>query len=391
MTARASVVVFVVGCQADAMPAPAWQPIAYKPGCELAMATAPVAPLAWEPCPSASGVACRQVVLDWTPPASGEWLYPATLASRDGSRVLLHTARFYPERTERLVVELDGNVRVAIAETSPARCVLNAAPSDGPYYAFRVFDDDVTGELDSWGGGALVGAFAQAPRAIEFPRDRVSRSVAVGMPGLVEIAPRGAIWLHPHDGAAVELWSAARDQDRLQSYAAFSGNTLIWSSDDEEVNVAKRWTSGRVDDLVAFGGDVARGAADFGTDGRALVWLAARGRDHAATPFTAFDVMTAPLGDPRAARIIIANARGDAFGVSPFVVGCGHAARADATGLDVIRLRDGATRHLAGSAGWRWDAPLALTCGELVARASVQARAQLARIALVDVGLGELP
>ena len=83
--------------------------------------------------------------------------------------------------------------------------------------------------------------------------------------------------------------------------------------------------------------------------------------------------------DPAKIQPRVARASGSPhpFGTSPFVVGCGRAARATFVedgarhnAIEVIRLADGATWHLPDAPGsaWSYRAPLALTCDELFAR-----------------------
>jgi hypothetical protein len=92
------------------------------------------------------------------------------------------------------------------------------------------------------------------------------------------------------------------------------------------------------------------------------------------------------------------------FGTSPFVVGCGHAARATFDGegrhaVEVIRLADGATWQLPDAAGsaWGYRAPLALTCDELFARVYERSASgqpghfNVARVRLDGLGAPALP
>ena len=378
--------VLTAACQSPSTAAPrgpldGWERFtAYKGGaCALyvprSRAELP-APIAWQPCPEAAGAAgCRRIALDWAPnPKLPEWITPATFASRDRSgALLLHTARFQADGTVRMIAEVDGPVRIALREQDQ-RCALGAAPSDGDHYAFRVYDSDATGELDSYGGGGIGGALDElTPRVFVAARDRVARSVFAGAPGLLELAAGGAMTLHPWGpGAPVALWSAAEGGGLAHSFQSFRGDALLWSASDDATRKAMVWTAnGGVRELLPV-------AADLGSDGKDLVWL-----DGTREPggFGNIRVVAAPFTtDPAKLqpRVVRASGSPHPFGTSPFVVGCGRAARATFVedggarhnAIEVIRLVDGATWHLPDAPGsaWGYRAPLALTCDELFAR-----------------------
>jgi hypothetical protein len=84
--------------------------------------------------------------------------------------------------------------------------------------------------------------------------------------------------------------------------------------------------------------------------------------------------------------------------VSPFVVGCGYAARAAGYGTRVTRLADGVSWVLPGdpSQGWYWTTPVALSCSELFATVGVRSDGgypltTIARIRLDSLGSGTPP
>jgi hypothetical protein len=391
-----AIAMLAAACQSPQAAAPrglldGWDRLAYKDGaCELyvprSRAELP-APFTWEPCPEAAGAGCRRIALDWARnPKLPEWIAPATLASRDGrGALLLHTARYQAGGTLRMIAEVDGPVRIALREQDE-RCALGAAASDGDHYAFRVYDSEATGELDSYGGGGIGGALDElTPRVLVAAHDRIARSVFAGAPGFLELAAGGAMTLHPWAGAPVALWSSERGGGLAQNFQSFRGGALLWAANDEATRKQMVWTaSGGVKELLPA-------AADLGTDGKDLVWLEGTrneicweaGCNTASQPggFADIRVVAAPFTtDPARVkpRVVRANGSPHPFGTSPFVVGCGRAARAtfvDDGGarrhaIEVIRLSDGATWHLPDAPGsaWGYRAPLALTCDEIFAR-----------------------
>ena len=399
-------------CQSPEAAAPrgpldGWDRLAYKDGaCGLyvprSRAALP-APLAWEPCPEAAGAGCLRLALDWARnPKLPEWIAPATFASRDGrGALLLHTARYQADGTVRMIAEVDGPVRIALREQDE-RCALGAARGDGDHYAFRVYDSEATGELDSYGGGGIGGALDElAPRVFVAAHDRIARSVLAGAPGFLELAAGGAMTLHPWAGAPVALWSSEQGGGLAQNFQSFRGDALLWAANDEATRKQMVWTArAGVKELLPA-------AADLGTDGRDLVWLeGTRGPGG----FSNVRVVAAPFTtDPAQLRPRVVRASGSPhpFGTSPFVVGCGRAARATfvddggarRNAIEVIRLSDGATWHLPDAPGsaWGYRAPLALTCDEIFARVYERAAPgqpghfNVARVRLDGLGVPALP
>lgn len=349
-------------------------------------------PITWEPClayPETDGKACRQMKLDWAPSKySKEMIYPATLAFHDaGGKVVLSTARFQADDIYRIVVELDGPVRVAIREHDTNRCVLASEPSDGDYYAFRVLDSEAKGEASEYGGGAIGGRLDELrPKALEHYHDAATRSFIAGAPGLLEVSG-GALTLEDWKDGSVrqQIWSSAQDNGLAQNYPFFHGATLFWASDSAAINKQKVFTqAGGVKDFLSFGDDWSKGVADLGTDGDDLVWLEGSGRStpSAAEAFPQVAVVTAPFTtDPAqvlaARRVLRTDLTGYPFGTSPFVVGCGYAARTSFLssgdggfegGSLLIRLVDGYRWLLPDTPGadWGWRHPLAITCDEVI-------------------------
>lgn len=389
---RAAILLLVGACQTASGtasppdPLDGWARFEVGTGCELyapGSADRLPPPIAWEPCRAAPGVAargCRQMVLDWQPDgALAERIAPDTFASRDAiGRVLLHTARFQADGTIRLVAEADGPVRIALREQRRDRCALGAARGDGDHYAFRVYDSGATGQLGSYGGAGIGGRLGQLVPTIFFEsKDRVARSLFAGDPGFLELGGGGEMTLSPWDGSPpVALWSSERGGGLLQNQQFFHGDALFWAADSPSTDRQMVWTAaGGVAELMSFGDDRSRGAADLGTDGIDLVWLEGSGRTGDVYPDIA--VVTSPFTiDPARVerRVVRTGLSPYPFGTAPFAVGCGHAARTmadgDRLGTAIVRLADGALWHLPDGGGnsWGWRSPLAITCDEIFVR-----------------------
>lgn len=362
----------------------------YDPFCEFYVPHAREnlpAPIRWEPCranPETATKACRQMVLDWEPAQlNPELISPATKAQRrsNGSLLLL-TARYQSDDNFRLIAEVDGPVLTAVREHKPTKCVVGSVLSDGDHYAFEVFDSEAKGELSEYGGGALGGGLDELrPRVLRHYHDSYTRGFIAGDPGLLEVSG-GVMSLYSwSDGSLIkDIWSSAQDNGLAQNYQFFHGNTLFWASDTEVINKQKVYASpAPVKDLLSFGDDFTKGVADLGTDGSNLVWVEGMNR---AGPSGVFPDVTAYVAtyttDPAliVKRALRNDLSGYPFGTSPFVVGCGYAARATEMKRDggfqngtlLIRLSDGYAWQLPNAPGveWGWRTPLAITCDELM-------------------------
>lgn len=367
----------------------------------------------WEPCrsnPETATKSCRQMVLDWEPQALlNELISPGTRALRrtDGS-VALMTARYRFDGTVRLIAQADGPVLVAVREQDSARCVLNSERSDGEHYAYRVLDREAKGEVSEYGGGAIGGRLDELrPKALLHYHDSFTRGFIAGGPGLLEVSG-GAMNLHSWaDGSLIkQVWSSSQDNGLAQNFQFFHGDTLFWASDSYAINKQKVYTeTAGAKDLLSFGNDTSKGIADLGTDGQHLVWIEGSDRPTASGVFPTVTAFVAPYTtDPAQLqkRALRADLSGYPFGTSPFVVGCGYAARTTEMkrgggferGTLVIRLSDGYAWHLPDGAGvdWGWRTALAITCDEIFVKVAEKPtpssvpRTNVARVRLDSLG-----
>jgi hypothetical protein len=186
------------------------------------------------------------------------------------------------------------------------------------------------------------------------------------------------------------------------SFAApFSPQTLVWEAHSTTLSRLKVWTpEGGARDLVSVGSDTSQGDGDVGSDGHDLVWMHGTGTTNIGD-YTSAAIMTRPLATDSAhlAPRRLRSELGRGLSSSPFVVGCGYAARANGTGIRVVRLADGVSWYLAASSqfAWRWVRPNAITCTELFAQAedrTAEGRPPaiiFARVRLDSLGAGTPP
>ena len=291
--------------------------------------------------------------------------------------------------------DVDGSLSHAVFETNPNRCLLGWTSLLSGRFVYKVTEFG-----DAVGGGAVAGPTSSLTLASSIHFDRsIDHSFVVGAPGILDTA---TMLLYP----GLDWTSYARIRTpgggSLGAYdQLFAGDALFWNASSVAVQQNEVWTSsGGSADLMSFGGDVSQGAADLGSDGHDLVWLYGSNRTDPAGLFPSVAIMTSPFAtDPmhvssRRLRSEIQNG----FGVSPFIVGCGYAARHASYGTRITRLADGVSWILPGDPNqpWFWVIPVALTCTELFATVGARsdggpAHTNLARIRLDSLGAGTPP
>jgi hypothetical protein len=248
----------------------------------------------------------------------------------------------------------------------------------------------------STGGGVLAGNLTDLPpQTLTHMHDGLGHSYAVGEPGVLDNTTMHLYsWASP---LSPQLIHSPSDNGLAPYEQVFNGDALFWRASSVALQRIKvRTSDGTISDLVSFGADTSQGAADFGTDGQAMVWLAGTGRSDPYGLFPTVSVMTSSYSTdpsqikPRRLRSETPNG----FGTSPFVVGCGYSARSSWQGVRVIRLADGVSWLLPRDANltWDWVNPLVLTCTELFATVSLgKGQPNVARVKLNSLGSGTAP
>nr|MDA8219635.1 hypothetical protein [Dehalococcoidales bacterium] len=156
--------------------------------------------------------------------------------------------------------------------------------------------------------------------------------------------------------------------------------------------------------LIRWYGDASRGAGNFTTDGKDMVWTYVQGADHGDGTYDTMSVMTAPYTtDAAQAQATSRRLRSDVKGFDPYLwaVGCGYAARGVSlpsplnNALFIVRRSDGVSWLLPGSLDaprLDWGIPIGATCDELFTTVDTADRVtQVARIRLDSLGPGTPP
>jgi hypothetical protein len=332
----------------------------------------------------------------WPASANGEFLSSLVAASTSPpGTVTMQVFRLEGSAVLAVIGDVDGGASQAIFEANTNLCLLGRASVNAGRFVYRVIQSP-----DGYGGGAIAGTTSALVPASSTHFDRsVVHDFIVGAPGILDTS---TMQLY----AGLDLTSSQRvvapGGGALGAYdQVFVGDALFWNASSVAVQQNEVWTAaGGAADLMSFDGDISRGAADLGSDGHDLVWLYGSQRTDPSGLFPTVDIMTSPYAtdSTHVAGRRLRSETPNGFGVSPFVVGCGYAARAAGYGTRVTRLADGVSWVLPGdpSQGWYWTAPVALSCSELFATVGVRSDGgypltTIARIRLDSLGSGTPP
>lgn len=377
-----------------------WMKLSFDPECGLSFAhgsTQLPAPIQWQACSEdlrARWPECSFIRVDWPPgegPYEGRTMDEAQAASFDKQQktTRLVVSRVSGPAVYRMIVRVaDGEVEAALRETRPS-CSLSHGNVLGYSSIFTVTRRD--GETIVKTGALLV------PREyVPYPGDTSDGDEPVhylGHRGFLT-TPTNVIVEHEYvDGGRVALRHPLPVPGAL-SNVVFRDDVVFFAGRDPERPKIELFSSGQVRDFLAFGDDVTSGAADFGTDGRDMVWTEASGRTGAGAPWSRIDIVAAPYTKmPELIGPTIRKRRlrsESSFGGAPFIVGCEHAAHAVGTsGVRLVRLADGQSWLLSNDAigaSWQVTSPLAVTCDEILVRLRRGDEHQVARIPFSSLG-----
>jgi hypothetical protein len=222
--------------------------------------------------------------------------------------------------------------------------------------------------------GAIGGDVDKVPLVLESYGDGVSRGYAPG-PNAYFTFPEYALRTWASPSALVAAVSTPSPGSAV--YYTFAGDAMFFPFGNLAYHRISLYTpDAGTQDFVSYGNDVAKGASDFGTDGKDMAWTEAFGREAPGKPWTTIDIMTAPFTtDPSAIQKRRLRSEAYSIGAGPFTVGCGYAAHefssvSEGSGTRLVRLSDGRswrlTKVIADAGTWVFTGPLAITCDELL-------------------------
>lgn len=373
-----------------------------------ASATPP--PIEWEPCgaevPSFTG--CRQMHTGW--PTSdipgAPHIVPLARAGRTQSGTpLLMFARAAGRYLYRLIAEADGDVKSAFREDGLAHdpsCVLYPYNVDADRLAYVLLEDLVDGGARAH--AAVIGDLAGPPRVRlrEESSNPVHAAYLASASGLIRLY--GKLTLRDWNDVDASTFLGPTDEG-APGMIFPQGDDIFWASGTLAIEKHKVWTRDAGSrDFLGFGSDTTQGAADLGTDGKDMVWLEGSERSDPSSPFFPKVAVRAAAYTSDPAKLTPRTLRTDmgpyGFGGTPFVVGCGYAARLASppalldgsaptgTGMQVIRLSDGYQTLLADTTSGSFTTPLLMTCDELflMGKKAGKFEYNILRIPLASVG-----
>jgi hypothetical protein len=338
-----------------------------------------LAPITWESCSDdeLENMPCERM-------QDGDGV--AFYTTDDQGRPLLGIERDDGNSREFVLVEANGPVRLAALQTD-----VDAGAPECLLALKAASSDRLALEFDSGAGLVLL----ETPGARLVQRDasyeatRLSDRFLLRAGGEFVDRFEVDVDLALHDSVS---WRDARFGD-----SAIVGDDLFFGSGnftDEGGFAIQSFTEGAgVRVLDAFPDDPEQGAFDVGADASWIVWM--RG----ATPvrdsglFGSVWSVAAPFTtDPAALEPRMMRSWGRQFPGSPWVVGCGHAARQDVGKLQVMRLADGQTWNISGpySAFSYSITAMGVSCEHIYLR-SVGYPGGVLRVALEDLGEGQPP
>ena len=356
-----------------------WRPFdEYRPCSGLYVPTTPEglpASPVWESCgadvdPPLAG--CERIAVD---PTSTGWT--ATDVSGDGNGgILVLTSREFTTYQVFLVADIAGKVYSAIMASDMGRYALTyelLQSINGARWLMNVVD-----MLGKRTDGFVGGTTADVSPRITWKQDVGENGEVIGPPGIMHMTNNAQLELLDFNDPSkklVDIITPAQDNELLNSFPMFHGDSLFWFGNSGRMAAQRRWDAdtGPVD-FINYN-DPDHGAGDLGTDGKDMVWIEAHGPALYNSFWTTADYWTSPYVkdrkdlNPRRLRSEIPNIlAGDHV-----KVGCGRGSLNNGLGLRVVDLTTGGSWFLPSASkktGWTWVQPLLLTCDYLYGRVS---------------------
>lgn len=354
----------------------------------------PAKGITWTACPTGvvpDGLVCSRIAADWASTRRADLLSSWVSASRDAqSRLQLALIKFVDDYAYELIVDADsGAAKNAVLDTDLGSCGLGGGSAlSSDRYVFNFASVPIVGAFVAGRIGEMV------PDAII--RFDTSGHVPHATPfGIVDLT--NALDLYDWNGAPQgRLWSSANDRLDHEGLVA-SATRIFWTGNSPVVMRVQSFAPETgAGDFISEGSDTTKGDGDLGTDGNDMVWVRGFGRTKDFV-YPTLDIMTSAYSDTPsglAPRRLRSEEGGWSVGASPFVVGCGYAARSNASGRRIVRLSDGQSWILPSATGsLHWSVPVALTCDEiflLAAEAGTNVMT-IARVRLDSLGPGIPP
>ena len=383
----------------------------------------PYGDLSWEPCelPSPSSVVCERHVatqhagqpyllgafpLMRRDPVTGDPLLQATHALSVGSG---DQAYFHFVANLRT-----GHVQHVLAQASTKSCGQGSS-GKGQYipggmgkddYILYHSDADRTKGQEGWVRVPYNAPWPDLAVKRTFVASNLSSDWHASSLGVVRTHVRND--LYPWSGEGEEtVYRASQDPDSEPSYAPWmTDEAIFFPIGGLKRNGVWAWSKATgLQPLLRWPGDLTRGAANLGTDGKDMVWVYGEGQKSASDQtFPKLSVMTAPYSlDPATLAATSRRLRSQPGGMDEwrYQVGCGYAARSVIVndgkinnGLFIVRLSDGVSWTLPGAAAsgdLGWGHTLYVDCEHVYMALTSGNKARVGRVRIDSLGPGMAP
>jgi hypothetical protein len=385
-----------------------WVRLDFDPDYNCGIFAAPSAgkmppPFEWEPCPAivaSKGWSCQKIKVTWPPPSAGTITMtppPDGWTDTAGKAWLVVSPQAGASHF-RMVAEADGPVHLALTYPRGGACSLTNGSLDGHRFVISAVRDDLSAsKILRW--GAIGGDVDALPVVLEGWTDGQSRGYFAGPNAYFALGEDAVRPWAPDAGALAKL--SITDPGQAGDFV-FVGDALFFTVGTIPYHRIKVYTpADGLRDFVSFGNDVSQHAADFGSDGKDMVWTEAFGRATTNDPWATINIVTAPYtSDPT--KIVKRRLRSEVgnVGATPFTVGCGYVIHeiypSGGSGRRLVRLSDGQSWILRGAtdggASFSLQSALAITCDEIFFRAGTtlpDLDYTIVRIRIDSLGPGE--
>lgn len=368
----------------------------YDARCGFCYASAPEylpQPIQWEPCSAnafPSGVVCEQMRRTWPASAGGQYFEGLAKGYVDGAgHAVLAFGIASGDTFQEIVAEADGATLTTWLELAPITCATVTTDARDGFFAMHVYASQPihSGSI----GGSVANLHPHSYAA--FWNDYRTSSL-----GLLE-RTGNALKLYDWSTGIPQVLYQASSPDQISSPVMTSNAVFFEASNSTNLRQQVWSADAGVRDLISYGADPSQGAGSLGTDGNDLVWTHGSNGDGGIWSYPDYEIVTspyttsAPALQPRHLR-----SEGSCSLVSDeYVVGCGYAmhptcAYLPSEGLRIVRLADGRSWPLVSDNGpFAYVHPIAITCDELFATVSENNVADIVRIKLASLGVGDPP
>lgn len=347
----------------------------YSCGCRLytpGKTGSPAAPIEWAPCPPPTPefLKCQYMKPTWdgTTGSTGGITASFTMSPEGKPRLQFFRAFSgnHQNFSYHIVADADGDIHNIFLKANPYNkgCAVVDGEVAGDRYVFPVFGDSWDGDYNEGKQGILAGD-------VHEPLPKLVKTFSLSKEDFHPNWYASTEWMFRRRGdlracswdgkKEILAYDPANDPEGLRiSQVSSHGPDLFLSIGEHTRHAVVTWNEAKgLRSLIRWPGDNTKGAANFATDGKNMVWTYGEGNSPDGLTFEKFSVMTAPFStDEATVAKTTKRLHSDPGGISikRYVTGCGYAAiwanmapKGLLNGLFVVRLSDGISWLIPGA------------------------------------------